>query len=314
MILLTGATGFVGGAILKRLSSYPIRVLGRGKLNFNEVPHYFGDINSTGDYNHALVGVDVVIHAAARSHIMDDSAVDPLNNYLEINLYGTINLAKQAAAQGVKRFIYISSIKVNGEFTQSHTSFKYDDVCMPVHPYSISKYRAEVALKQLAQETGMELVVIRPPLVYGPGVKANFERLLRLAKLNLPIPLGAIHNYRSLVALDNLVDLIITCINHPKAANQTFLVSDDQDISTTELLKKMASAFGGKSRLIPIPMSWLFFVARLVGKEAVAERLFGSLQVDMSHTKEVLGWKPPVTMEQQLAKIAASLSQLTPDH
>ena len=301
-VLLTGATGFVGGAILGKLPPGNVRILGRTEPKNACNDFVFADIKSGVDYLSALQGVDAIIHSAARAHIMNDTALDPLEAFREVNTFGTLNLARQAAQSGVKRFIFISSIKVNGESTSLNQPYHYKDQALPEDPYGQSKAEAEVGLRKIAQETGMEVVIIRPPLVYGPGVKANFAAMMKLASKNLPLPLGAIRNKRSLVALDNLVDLIVTCIDHPKAANETFLVSDDQDVSTTELLNKMTVAAGKKPWLIPVPMKLIQLAATMLGKKAVADRLCGSLQVDISHTKEVLNWTPAITLEQGLAR------------
>jgi len=300
--LLTGATGFVGGAVLDRLQFNDVRVLGRSRQKLEGIDFVSAEIKSNVDYSVALVGVDVIVHSAARAHIMDDTAENPLEAFREVNTLGTLNLVQQAADAGVKRFIFISSIKVNGEGTQLNNPYQYDDLASPEDAYGQSKVEAEVGLRKIAKETGMEVVIIRPPLVYGVGVKANFAAMMKLASKNLPLPLGAIHNRRSLVALDNLVDLIVTCIDHPKAANETFLVSDDQDVSTTELLNKMTLAAGKKPWLIPVPMKLIQLTAAMLGKKAVADRLCGSLQVDILHTKEVLGWTPPITLEQGLER------------
>lgn len=313
--LVTGANGFVGHAILKKLteiegykSSGAVRMVALNQATSRPKIFNIGNLEEGGDWSEALNGQQVVIHTAARTHIMDDAVVDPLMEYRKVNVEGTLHLAKQAASAGVRRFIFLSSIKVNGESTVTGSSFKYTDRAMPEDPYGVSKAEAEDGLWQISKETGMEIVIIRPPLVYGPGVKANFASMMRLASKNFPLPLGAVCNRRSMVALDNLISLIVTCIDHPQAANQLFLVSDDRDVSTTELLRMMTHAFGKKARLIPIPMSWIQSGATLLGKKAVADRLCGSLQVDITHTKETLGWRPPVTIEQQLAKIAASMS------
>lgn len=313
MILLTGATGFIGDAILTRLDSHIIRTLGRHPTKHEGAQYIYGEIDALSDYQTILENVSEVIHCAARTHIMHDEIDNSFNLYRQVNVDGTLNLARQAARAGVKRFIFLSSIKVNGERNELGSPYFYNDNPLPEDYYGISKAQAEAGLLAIAAETGMDVVIIRPPLVYGPAVKANFQALMKAMYKGLPLPLGAIYNSRSLVALDNLVDLIVTCIDHPKAANQIFLVSDDQDVSTTELLKKIAQAFGKKSRLIPIPMSWIRFAASILGKKAVAERLCGSLQVDITHTKETLDWRPPVTMEQQLAKIAASIAQASQD-
>lgn len=299
--LLTGATGFVGSAILANIKPTNMRVLGRSKPS-DVVDFVSVEIKPDTDYKEAFEGVSVIIHSAARAHIMDDQTENPLDAYREVNALGTLNLARQAARAGVKRFIFISSIKVLGEETELDHPYSYDDAYSPQDFYAQSKVEAEGGLLELSRETDMEIVIIRPPLVYGPGVKANFASMMNLAKKNLPLPLGSIKNKRSLVALDNLVDLIITCIDHPKAVNQIFLVSDDHDISTTELLIELTRAAGKKPRLIPVPMKLIQIVATLLGKKAIADRLCGSLQVDISQTKETLGWKPPVSFEQGIAR------------
>ncbi len=297
-ILVTGHTGFVGQALVKLLSDQNLHLVGRRSLPEQQGVFFQKRLSADEDYSGSLVGVAVVIHAAARVHVMDDTAKDPLVAYRSVNVAGTINLARQAAAAGVKRFIFISSIKVNGESTPLGKPFFASDIPQPDDPYGISKADAEIALKELCAETGMEFVIIRPPLVYGPGVKANFAAMLRLAKKNLPLPLGAIRNRRSMVSLGNLIDLIQTCISHPKAANQTFLVSDDRDLSTTELLKLMVEAYGKSPRLIPVPMSWFSLLGKLTGKQAIVSRLCGNLQVDITTTKQLLDWQPPISVEQ----------------
>ena len=235
---------------------------------------------------------------------MNDSAKGSLNEFRKVNVEGTLNLARQAADAQAKRFIFISSIKVNGESTDPGKPFTVEDQPNPMDPYGISKWETEVGLHQVAKETGLEVVVIRPPLVYGPGVRANFLRMMRWINSGAPLPLGAIHNKRSLVALDNLVDLIVTCIEHPAAANQTFLAGDGEDLSTTELLQRIGKALGKPARLIPFPASMLTFVASLLGKWDVAHRLCGSLQVDISKARTLLGWEPPVSLDEGLRKVA----------
>ena len=304
-LVLTGSTGFVGSKLLTSLSSYDVTVIGRTKpkssLNYK---FYQAEINSAADYLPALSGADILIHSAARVHIMDDNVTDPLAEFRAINTEGTVNLAKQAAEAGVKRFIFISSIKVNGESTSLNNPFRPDGEVAPQDPYGVSKAEAEEGLKNIAKETGLEVVIIRPPLVYGPNVKANFSTMMKWINKGVPLPLGAIHNQRSFVALDNLVGFIIRCIDHPKAANEVFLISDDEDVSTSELLRKVAKAFGKKALLLPIPVWLMTSVAKLVGKGDVANRLFGSLQVDSSKARELLGWKPVITMDEQLKKTA----------
>ena len=301
-IALTGYTGFVGNKLVPSLPAERLVLLGRQTTLIPCTAAFTKSLEAAETYDDCLIDVSVVIHCAARVHMMNETAADPLQAFREVNTSGTLNLARQAAQAGVKRFIFLSSVKVNGEATESRSPFEYSDIAQPQDAYGMSKSEAEQGLRLLAAETGMEVVIIRPPLIYGPDVKANFSAMLKLAKKNLPLPLGAIDNKRSLVAIDNLIDLIVTCIDHPKAANETFLVSDDQDVSTTELLQMMTRAAGKKPRLIPVPVSWLRFAARLTGKQAVIERLCGNLQVDITHTKDTLGWKPPFSVEEVIAR------------
>jgi nucleoside-diphosphate-sugar epimerase len=248
---------------------------------------------------------DVLVHLAARVHVMRDTAVDALAAFRAVNVQGTLNLARQASASGVKRFVFISSVKVNGEATHKGRPFTAEDLAAPQDAYGISKMEAEQGLRQIAAETGLEVVIIRPTLVYGPGVKANFAALMRAVQRGYPLPLGAVHNQRSLVALDNLVDFIITCITHPQAANQTFLVSDGQDLSTTELVLGMAQAAGVPARLLPVSVWALHAGASLLGKGDVVQRLCGNLQVDISKARSLLGWVPPVSLEEGLRRAMA---------
>ena len=259
-----------------------------------------GEINVATDWGSALRDVNVIVHLAARVHVMHDTATDPLTAFRTVNVNGTLNLARQAAAAGVKLFVFISSVKVNGESTQPRRAFTEADAPKPQDAYGQSKHEAEQGLRQLSADTGMEVVIIRPPLVYGPGVKANFAALMHAVQRGWPLPLGAVHNQRSLVALDNLVDFIVTCITHPQAANQTFLVSDGQDLSTTELVRGMAQAAGVPARLLPVPVWALLAGASLLGKGDAVQRLCGNLQVDMSQARSLLGWLPPVSVEEGL--------------
>jgi nucleoside-diphosphate-sugar epimerase len=305
-ILVTGASGFVGQALKTKLAKVGrFETVGAVRLA-NQARHAsyvaIGNLDVSANWEQALEGRDVVIHTAARVHIMKDEVPDPLAEYRKVNVDGTLNLARQASEAGVRRFIVISSIKVNGERTPLNQPFTAANTAAPEDAYGISKMEAELGLQALAAESGMEVVIIRPPLVYGPGVKGNFASMIKLVGKGLPLPLGAVHNKRSLVALDNLVDLIITCIDHPGAANQTFLVSDGEDISTTKLLQGVAQAMGKPSRLIPVPASVLQFTATLLGKKAVAQRVLGSLQVDISHTQKCLNWTPPLTVKQGLQR------------
>lgn len=309
-VLVTGANGFVGSALCAKACTTPLFIKGAVRsaqiLAADVESVTIGAIDGNTGWRNALQGVNVVVHLAARVHVMHDHTANPLAEFRKVNVDGTLNLARQAAKAGVQRFIFISSIKVNGESTPLGQPFHADDVPKPVDAYGISKREAEDALRQLASDTGMEVVIIRPPLVYGAGVKANFYSMMHWLNKGVPLPLGAIHNQRSLVALDNLVDLILTCIDHPAAANQTFLVSDGEDLSTSELLRRMASALGKSARLLPVP-AWLLQVgASLLGKRAVAQRLCGSLQLDITKTRQLLNWTPPVSVNAALRKTAHS--------
>jgi len=308
-VLVTGGTGFIGNSLITSLLSPNYHVIAAVRNKTNMLPRNTEKIivealSSETDWTAALKTVDVVIHCAGRAHVMNNSKRNPLDEFRKVNTEGTLNLARQATDEGVKRFIFISSIKVNGEMTLVDHPFQPDDKYIPTDPYGLSKYEAEQGLLALAKETGMEVVIIRPPLVYGPGVKANFLSMMRWINKGVPLPFGAIYNKRSLVALDNLVNFIIRCIDHPKAANEIFLISDDEDVSTTQLLSKVAKAYGKKACLIPVPVSWMTLAAKLIGKADVANRLFGSLQVGSSKARDLLGWKPVITMEEQLKKIA----------
>ncbi len=310
MILVTGGTGFVGSAVLARLDAdgaVPVRAAVRSagaRIAPGIDKVVVGPLAGDTDWHAALAGVSALVHCAARVHVMEDTAADPLEEFRRVNVQGTLALARQAAAAGVRRFVFVSSIKVNGEMTAAGKPFTADDAPAPVDAYGVSKMEAEQALRALERQSGMQVVIIRPPLVYGKGVKANFAAMMRWLARGIPLPLGAIHNRRSLVALDNLVDLIVTCVRHPQAAGQTFLVSDGQDPSTTELLQRMGRAMGRPARLIPVPAACLTLGASLLGKRAVAQRLCGSLQVDIGKTRRLLGWTPPLTLDQGLQKAA----------
>ncbi len=307
-ILLTGATGFIGGALIECLHQQQLPIIAAVRASDNRLPSNvkqvsIGDLASSTDWDQALLGVDTVIHLAARVHIMRDASVNPLAAFREVNTNATLNLARQAADAGARRFIYLSSIKVNGENTidKPFTADQYSDAS---DPYGISKDEAEKGLLDIARQTAMEIVIIRPPLVYGPGVRGNFLSMLNWLQRGIPLPLGAVNNQRSLVFIDNLVDLIITCIEHPAAANQTFLVSDGDDLSTTELLRGMGKALDKPVYLIPVPPLLLNLGATVIGKKDVAQRLLGNLQVDISKAQEGLNWTPPVTIEDGLYKTA----------
>lgn len=306
-VLVTGARGFVGEAVVFRLlldrRFIPVAAA-RGETRLKGlcsiVSLDLAERAALPDLN----GIDVIVHAAARVHVMDDSSSDPLAEYRRINVEGAVQLALKAAVEGVKRFVFISSIKVNGEQTIAGRPFTALDHPEPKDPYGVSKLEAELALQEIAQDTGMEVVIIRPPLVYGPGVRANFLGMMRWLDKGVPLPFGAIDNRRSLVSLANLVDLVVTCIDHSRAGGQVFLVSDGEDLSTTTLLKNMAHALGRKARLVPLPAALLVWPATLLGRKALAQRLCGSLQADISHTREMLGWAPPFAIERVLRQTA----------
>jgi nucleoside-diphosphate-sugar epimerase len=305
-ILLTGATGFVGSRLadllLHRTSHQLTSAVRRQGTVVCGQKVVVDSLNADTDWSKAVLNQKVVIHAAARAHVMSDQSSDPIEEYRKVNVEGTLNLARQSVEAGVQRFVYISSIKVNGEQTAPGKPFTERDAPAPSDPYGVSKMEAEEGLIELARNTELEVVIVRPPLVYGPGARGNFASMLNLVTRQLPLPLGSVNNKRSLVALDNLVDLIITCVEHPAAANQVFLVSDGHDVSTTELLRAVARAMGKSSRLLPIPASVLVIGAAVLGKKAVAQRLLGSLQVDISKARDLLDWEPPLSLEEGLFK------------
>lgn len=309
-ILVTGATGFIGRALLDRLRADPVFDVSAvvrhwlPSLPSDIQVHEVGDLNASTDLRGALTKVDVVIHAAARAHVLREEASNPLTEFRRVNVDATLNLARQAAEAGVKRFIFISSIGVNGAETLDEP-FSEISLPAPVTDYAISKYEAEQALQQLLQTMRMELVIIRPPLVYGPDAPGNFGRLLRLVASGLPLPLGGISNRRSLIARENLVDFIITCVSHPKAAGEVFLVSDGQDLSTTELVRQLAKGMGKRLLLLPVPTGMLKFAATMLGRQSVYQQLCGSLRVDSGKARAVLNWTPPLSVNEALRKTAA---------
>jgi nucleoside-diphosphate-sugar epimerase len=305
-LLVTGSSGFVGRHLIQQLQGsthLQVRALVRRlpDVSASDVEYVvLPDFSAVSPEHPAVQGVDVVVHLASRVHVMNDTEVDPLAAFRQVNVGHTLALARSAASAGARRFVFVSSVKVNGEQTAPGRPFRETDPSAPVDPYGISKMEAEEALKALALETGLEVVIVRPVLVYGPGVKANFESMMKWLVKRVPLPFGAISNQRSLVALDNLVSLILTCTTHPAASNQTFLASDGDDVSTTELLRKLATALDAPARLIPVPQWVLACGATLLGKKALSQRLCGSLQVDITKAREVLGWHPPLTLEQGL--------------
>lgn len=308
-LLITGVTGFVGKAVCDEAVHQGFSVKGtlrrQGKLPCHHIElRQTGEINDTTKWGDVLYGTDAVIHLAARVHVMNEHGKDSLAAFRSVNVAGSLNLARRAAASGVKRFVFVSSVKVNGESTQIDRPFHASDDSAPVDPYGVSKLEAEIGLREIAAQTGMEVVIIRPPLVYGPAVKANFLAMMNLLVKGVPLPLGAIYNSRSFVGLDNLVDLIVRCIDHPMAANQTFLVSDGEDVSTTQLLRRMGDALGRPARLLPVPVWMLEVGGALLGRRDLTQRLCGNLQVDISKAKELLGWSPPVSMDEGLRRTA----------
>jgi nucleoside-diphosphate-sugar epimerase len=309
MILVTGASGFVGGALCASLVNHShLRISVRDKFKtelLSNVDTFKASLSLDQDWTSALSGVTVVVHCAARVHVMSEEAADPLFEFRRINVDGTLNLARQASEAGVRRFVFISSIKVNGEYTDLDHPFTADQIPAPSDPYGVSKYEAEMELRALSEETGMEVVIIRSPLVYGPGVKANFLSMINWLWRGIPLPLGGVtKNRRSFVFIANLVSVIIACINQPAAANQIFLVSDNEDLSTAELLGRMALALGRPSKLIVVPTTLITLGAKLIGRPDISQRLCGSLQIDIKKTKDILGWSPLVTVNEGLRQTA----------
>jgi nucleoside-diphosphate-sugar epimerase len=309
VVLVTGATGFVGHFLCNRLLAEDFSVC--GTLLASESPSSLVDgvepvtvelLGADTQWSHALAGVDTIIHLAARVHIMDDPSSDPLTEFRKVNVEGTARLAREAAKAAVKRFIFISSIKVNGE--ESETPYTPDSPPNPSDPYGISKWEAEQVLREIEDETGLEVVIIRPTLVYGPGVKANFLNMMRILCRGIPLPLASITNKRSLIYVGNLVDALATCATHPEATGKTYLVSDGEDVSTPELLRRTALALGVPVRLFPTPAFLMKLVGKLTGKSGAVNRLAGSLTVDSSKIRQELAWVPPFTLEDGLRKTA----------
>lgn len=308
-VLVTGANGFVGAALTARLiGERRYAVVGAVRSASAELPALVtrvevGALGPERDWRPAIGRVDTVVHLAARVHMMSDTIRNPLAEYRRVNVAGTCTLARQAASAGVKRFVFLSSVKVNGESGR----YTEADPPAPEDAYGISKHEAEMALRAIAKETGMEVVIIRPPLVYGPGVRANFLALMRAVSRGIPLPFGAVDNRRSLVALSNLVDFIVTCIEHPAAANETFLLSDGEDLSTTDLIRRLARAMGRPARLLPVPQSVLIAAAALLGQRDIAQRLLSTLRVDTSKARQLLQWVPPITVDEGLRLAVAAL-------
>lgn len=305
MIVVTGATGFVGRTVCAALHTQgrDVRAISR---QARQGVVSVGEIDAHTDWRAALEGVDAVIHLAARVHVMNDTAADPLTAFRNTNVEGTLNLARQAAAFGVRRFVFVSSIKVNGEETSPGQVYRADDLPDPRDPYGVSKREAEDGLRAVAMETGLEIAVVRPPLIYGPGVRANFASMMRLIARGVPLPLGAVtDNRRSLIGVDNLASLLLHCVDHSNAAGQTFLACDGEDLSTADLLTRLGIALGRPARLFPVPVPILNAAAMLAGKQNIARRLLGSLQIDSSQTRASLDWSPLVRVDEGLRRAAA---------
>ena len=305
--LVTGASGFVGKALLAELlrRGQDVRSAVRHEDTAIENAVVVGSIDGKTNWADALPGVNVIIHLAARVHVMEDHADDPLSEFRRVNVEGTEHLARAAVANGVKRLVYVSSIKVNGEETDGVSRFSESDALNPQDPYGVSKWEAEQALHKVAEETGLEIVIVRPPLVYGAGVKGNFARMIKMLAKGLPLPLASARNRRSLIYVGNLVDALVLCATHPAAVAQTYLASDGEDISTPELLRQLGGAMGHPARILSCPLSLLRLAGKLTGKTDQIERLLGSLQVDSSKLRRELGWQPPYTLQQGLRLTAA---------
>ncbi|MFM0335515.1 UDP-glucose 4-epimerase family protein [Paraburkholderia fungorum] len=302
-VLVTGASGFVGRRLCKELATMGIAFVGTGRTA-RDGHIAVGDLAPDTDWRGALQNVSHVVHLAARVHVMDETEVDPSAAFRRVNVDGTINLARQAASAGVKRFVFVSSVKVNGEAT-TDKPYSESDTPAPEDPYGVSKHLAEEALWKLAGETQMEVVVVRPPLVYGPGVKANFRNLMRAVHRGIPLPIGSVRNSRSMVALDNLVDFLVAALTHANAAGNTFLISDGEDISTAALARKLAKAMHRQARLVPVPLPLLRLVGAVTGRTAAIDRVTGSLQVDITQAKAMLGWQPRISVDQGIAQTVA---------
>lgn len=304
-VVVTGAGGFVGSEVVSRLNavSEVVACSRKGGVGLNISP----ELTAGACWKNLLIGSGCVIHAAARAHMPSEVNIqDSYSEFRRVNVDGTLRLARQAAEANVKRFIFISSIGVNGN--ESTIPFVETDDPKPVGPYAQSKWEAEQGLWEIQRETGMEVVVIRPPLVYGAGAPGNFGKLVKYVEKGVPLPLGSVDNQRTLVSRTNLVDLIVTCISHPAAANQVFLAGDGEDLSTTELLRSVGEAMGRPARLLPVPATLLKAFAAVLGKKMMAQRLLGSLQVDISKAQNLLGWQPPLTVEKGLKQCFDSIS------
>lgn len=310
VLAVTGAGGFVGRRISDDFSRRNYIVIGVSRTSTASSVRVVGDLGAQTDWSRALDGVEVVIHCAARVHVMHEHATDPLPLYRAVNVAGTRRLAEQAARYGVKRLVYLSSVKAAGERSTRGRPLKVSDAPAPEDAYGVSKLEAELALLEVGAATGLETVIIRPPLVYGPGVKGNFLRLMRAIARGWPLPLGVFDNRRSMVSLANLTDFISLCVESPVAVGRVFFVSDGEDLSTADLAQRMGAALERPARLLPVPGTVLSMLGRVTGKAAEIERLVGTLQVDLADSVEMLGWSPPQTVEQGLRETADWLRSL----
>jgi len=312
-VLVTGATGFIGNALCAHMvrEGFGVKKALRENPKNSSAEPVIGEINGETNWTNALLDCDSIIHLAARAHVMRDTAPIPLTAFRAINTFGTLNLAKQAIEHGIRRFVFVSSIGVNGN-RSLNAPFTESDTPAPQSPYAISKFEAELGLLKLAEETRMELVIIRPPLVYGPGAPGNFASLIRWVHRQIPLPLGSVHNKRSFIYLDNLIDLILTCLRHPRATHQLFLAGDGDDLSTTDLIYRLGLALGKPARLIPVPIDWLRAGAIILGRRETAFRLLEPLQIDISKACKWLGWTPPVDVNEGLRRTAEAFLHPSP--
>jgi nucleoside-diphosphate-sugar epimerase len=304
-IAVTGANGFIGSAVCTgfRAAMHEVVPITRLTSTDSSGSVAVGDIDIETDWQQALQGVDCVVHCAARVHVMNDQSADPLTAFRAVNTHGTLRLARQAVLSGVKRLVFISSLKVLGERTEPGRPYTANSAPQPQDPYGVSKWEAEAGLREIESLHGLEVVVIRPPLVIGPGAKANVQRLVRAISRGIPLPLGRIQNQRSMLGLSNLSDLVILCATSPAAAHKTFLASDGLDVSTPQFIREIGLALGQPARLLPMPIAGLRLAGRLTGRLAQVERLTESLQVEIGHTQKVLGWTPRVTLQEELQNL-----------
>ncbi len=305
-VLVTGANGFVGQTLCRKLIEQGYSVRGAVRNGLVVLPlgvdkSVVGSIGESSVWSDALRGIDVVIHLAARVHVMEERSLDPLSEFRMVNVVGTMRLATAAIESGVRRLVYVSTVKVNGEET-ADTPFSEGDTPNPQDPYAISKWEAEEVLRKISNESGLEIAILRPPLVYGPGVGGNFIRMLYWIKKGFPLPLGLVKNRRSMVYVENLADALMACAFHPKAANETFLVSDRETVATPELIRMLSKQMGGRPAIFPFPLPLLHWAGRLAGKSDELKRLTESLEIDSGKIRERLGWQPPYDISEGLAR------------